>query len=120
MAKERKERNERDFEELVQASQSKFLKIVKDTYYLAVLGSLCIAISAFTLQNYPQAQAYAISGASLFLLAFVCSFVAKIIASPFLIIPSYLSTALGVLMLFLVIVDFYDSNAMVQGCSIWS
>jgi hypothetical protein len=64
MAKEEgSERKERNFEELVQASQSKFLKIVKETYYLAVLGSLCIAISAFTQQNYPQVQAYAIAGA---------------------------------------------------------
>lgn len=105
---------ERNFEELVQASQPKFLEAVRETYYLAVLGSLCIAISTFTQQNYPQAQAYAITGASLFLIAFVCSFITKIIPSVFLIIPSYLSTCLGILMLFLVTTQFYNFNELVS------
>jgi hypothetical protein len=106
-------RKDRDFEELVQASQPKFLEALRETSYLAVLGSLCITISAFTQQNYPQAQAYAIAGASLFLIAFVCSFITKIIPSVFLLIPSYLSTGLGILMLFLVITQFSNSNVLV-------
>ena len=107
-------RKDRDFEEVIKASQPKFLEIVKETYYLAVLGSLCIAVSAFTQQNYPQAQAYAITGASLFLIAFFCSFIAKIIPSAFLIIPSYLSTGAGVLMLFLVTMEFGSAIPLVS------
>jgi len=116
MAKEKGNEGEgRDFEELVKASQPKFLETVKETYYLAVLGSLCIAISSFTYQqNYAQAQAYAIAGASLFLTAFVCTFITRILPSALLISLSYLSTALGVLMLFLVTVQFYYSSVMVS------
>lgn len=112
--KEEGKRKDRDFEEVIKASQPKFLEIVKETYYLAVLGSLCIAVSAFTQQNYPQAQAYAITGASLFLIAFFCSFIAKIIPSAFLIIPSYLSTGAGVLMLFLVTMEFSSAITLVS------
>jgi hypothetical protein len=105
---------EKELEDVIRASQPKFLEAVKETYYLAVLGSLCIAVSAFTQQTYPQAQAYAITGATLFLVAFVCSFVAKFFPSSTTIIPSYLSTIGGVLMLFLVAVDFFNSIAMVS------
>ncbi len=107
-------REDRDFEEVIKASQPKFLEIVKETYYLAVLGSLCIAVSAFTQQNYPQVQPYAITGASLFLLAFVCSFVSKISPSLFLIIPVYLSTLGGVIMLFLITIAFASAFPLVS------
>jgi hypothetical protein len=107
-------RKDRDFEEVVKSSQPKFLEIVKETYYLAVLGSLCIAISAFTQQNYPQVQTYAITGASLFLIAFFCSFIAKIIPSSYVIIVSYLSTGAGVLMLFLVTMEFGSAFPLVS------
>ena len=101
-------------QEVVKAFQPKFLEIVKETYSLAVLGSLCIAVSAFTQQNYPQVQPYAITGASLFLLAFVCSFISKISPSAFVIIPIYLSTLGGVIMLFLVTMEFSSAFPLVS------
>jgi hypothetical protein len=114
MAKQTESTKEKDLDDLITASQPKFLEAVKETYYLAVLGSLCIAVSAFTQQTYPQAQAYAITGASLFLLAFVCSFIAKIFPSAFLIVPSYIGTGAGIVMLFLVTVEFYNALTMVS------
>ena len=107
-------RKDRDFEEVIIASQPKFLEIVKETYYLAVLGSLCIAVSSFTQQNYPQVQPYAITGASLFLIAFLCSFVAKIIPSAYFIVPSYLSTGAGVIMLFVLTLEFASAFPLVS------
>lgn len=114
MAKKTEPTREKDLEEVIITSQPKFLKAVKETYYLAVLGSLCIAVSAFTQQTYPQAQAYAITGASLFLIAFVCSFIAKIFPTAFLIIPSYIGTGAGILMLFLITVEFGNAITMVS------
>lgn len=111
---EESRRKDRDFEEVIKASQPKFLKIVKETYYLAVLGSLCITVSAFTQQNYPQVQPYAITGASLFLIAFFCSFIAKIIPSAYIIIASYLSTGAGVIMLLLVTIEFSSAFPLVS------
>lgn len=105
---------DKELENVIRDSQPKFLEAVKETYYLAVLGSLCIAVSAFTQQTYPHAQAYAITGASLFLIAFVCSFAAKFVPSSTLIIPSYLSTIGGVVMLFLVTAEFYNAITMVS------
>jgi hypothetical protein len=114
METERKQTKERGFEDIIISLHPKFLKAVQETYYLAVLGSLCIAVSAFTQQTYAQAQAYAITGASLFLLAFVCSLSAKIFPSSFLILPSYLSTGGGVFMLFLVVTEFIYSINIVS------
>lgn len=51
----------------------KFLDAIREVYPLAVLGSLCIAISAFTNQNYVTVQVYSITAASMFLLAFIFS-----------------------------------------------
>jgi hypothetical protein len=114
MSKEREATKERDLETVIVESQPKFLKAVQETYYLAVLGSLCIAVSAFTQQAYPQAQAYAITGASLFLLAFFCSFIAKLFPSAFLIMPSYIATGAGIVMLFLVTLEFYNALTIVS------
>jgi hypothetical protein len=48
----------------------KFIKAIKETSPLAVLGSLCIAVSAFTSQNFSEALPFAITAATLFLVAF--------------------------------------------------
>jgi len=66
-------------EQRIKEYHPKFLEAIKDVYPLAVLGSLCIAISAFTSQNYTNAQGYAISAASMFLIAFVASLLFKAI-----------------------------------------
>lgn len=65
---------------------------------------LCIAISAFTSQNYNNAQGYAISAASMFLIAFVASFIFKAIKMDYFAFISYISTAIGVIFLFAVII----------------
>jgi hypothetical protein len=114
MAKKTEEPKEKELEDVIVTSQPKFLKGVQETYFLAVLGSLCIAVSAFTQQSYPQAQVYAVTGASLFLVAFVCSLVAKIFPSAFLIVPSYIATGAGVLMLFLITLEFYNAITLVS------
>ena len=84
----------------------KFLEAIKDTYPLAVLGSLCIAISAFSSQNYTNVQVYAISAASMFLIAFTVSFAFKVIEIDYFAFISYISTGLAIVFLFAVIVTF--------------
>lgn len=84
----------------------KYLEALKDVYPLAVLGSLCIAIAAFSVQSYLDAVSYSITAASLYLLAFVVSFIFKIQSNYLLALISYVSTALGTIYLFLVIKVF--------------
>lgn len=84
----------------------KFLETIKEVYPLAVLGSLCIAIAAFTKESYPEAQTYALTAASLFLISFVLSFMVKLLSSEAIVFISYSSTALGTIMLFLVVIEF--------------
>jgi hypothetical protein len=83
-------------------------------YPLAVLGSLCIAIAAFTSQTYPDTQQYAITAASLFLIAFTLSLIVKIIQGSFVAVLSYISTALAIAFLFIVIATFTQSIPMVS------
>jgi hypothetical protein len=82
----------------------KFIEAIREASPLAVLGSLCIAISAFTSQNFPDAQPFAITAATLFLIAFSFSIIFKITsktvyASLFAVI-SYVATAMAITMLF--------------------
>ena len=84
----------------------KFIEIVKEAYPLAVLGSMSIAIAAFTAQTYPEAQGYAISAASLFLIAFASSFLFMTIRLDLLAFTSYMSVAMATLFLFLVVIEF--------------
>jgi hypothetical protein len=86
-----------------------FLETIKEVYPLAVLGSLCIAISAFTAESYPEAQTYALTAASLFLFAFASSFGVKILSNELLAFTSYASTALGIIMLFAVVFQTHFS-----------
>ena len=60
-------------------SLPKFLRALSQSYPLAVLTSLCIAITAFTAQSYPQVQLYSITAACLFLISFISSFISKIV-----------------------------------------
>ncbi len=107
-------KKEQTTEEKLVGTHPKFLETIHEVYPLAVLGSLCIAISAFTQQEFPQAQIYAITGASLFLIAFVFSFATKIFPNQIFVTVSYVSTALAVLMLFLVTIEFSKTVTMVN------
>jgi hypothetical protein len=90
-----------------------FLKALKKASPLAVLSSTCIAVAAFTHTTYPSATAYAITGASFFLVAFVFSLITEIRSfSPFAIY-SYISIALGILMMFAFIMEFGRNIPMV-------
>ena len=95
-----------DLEDKLARLHPRFLEILKQVYPLAVLGSLCIAISAFAHQSYPEAQAYALTSASLFLMAFVLSFLFEISRYRGFALTSYVSTALAVLLLFVAIYEF--------------
>jgi len=78
------------------------------------LGSLCIAISAFAHQSYPEAQAFALASASLFLTAFVLSFLFEILRKiQILALMSYTSTALAVFLLFIAIFEFSVNVPMI-------
>lgn len=107
-------KKEKSLEEKFVNTHAEFLKAIKEVYPLAVLGSLCIAISAFTQNNYPQAQAYAITGAALFLVAFVSSLLIKIFPFYILVVVAYSATAMAMIMLFLVVLEFSNSVAMVS------
>jgi hypothetical protein len=99
-------KKEKSFEKRLVELHKEFLETIKDVYPLAVLGSLCIAIAAFTAQNYPDAQIYAITAASLFLTAFAISLLFKIVAHYYLALISYISTAFATMFLFLVVAAF--------------
>jgi hypothetical protein len=92
----------------------KFLEAIRDTYPLAVLGSLCIAIAAFSAQTYPNVQVYAITSASLFLIAFVVSFAFKVMPNYFLAVLSYASTGMAILLLFFVVGGFMKTNPLLS------
>lgn len=111
MAKE--EARKEDFEKRIIASHPKFLETVKEIYPLAVLGSLCTTVAVFA-QTYPEAQAYAITAASLFLLAYVASFFFKIIPTALAAFVSFGSTAMATLFLFLVVIEFGKTFPMVS------
>ncbi len=92
------------------------MKTLKEVYFLAVLGSLCIAIAAFTGQDYPEAQTYALTAASLFLVAFMSSLAVKIFSIDFYVIVTYVTSAVGILMLFLVIWEFSKTIPLLKKC----
>lgn len=95
-----------DLEDKLARLHPRYLEIIREVYPLAVLGSLCIAISAFAHQSYPEAQAYALTSASLFLGAFVFSFLFEISKFRGFALTSYVSTALAVFLLFVAIFEF--------------
>jgi hypothetical protein len=101
-----KEEKKKSFEEKLVELHPKFLETVREVYPLAVLSSLCIAVTAFTQQTYPQIQPYSITAAGLFLVAFIASFACRIIKMDMLAFISYCSTALAVFMLVLVVSGF--------------
>ena len=113
--KRKKEKIEEDsIEKIIVALHPKFIEIVKKVYPLAVLGSISIATAAFTAQTYPEAQGYAITAASLFLIAFASSFLFMIIGIDFLAFMSYISVALATLFLFLVVIEFGKTVSLVS------
>jgi hypothetical protein len=107
-------KKEKSIEERLIEYHPKFLEAIKEVYPLAVLGSLCIAIAAFTSQTYPDTPTYAITAASLFLIAFVMSLLFKIIKGSYVAVLSYISTALATVFLFLTIATFAQSIPMVS------
>jgi hypothetical protein len=111
---EEKPKKEDTLEKRLVDLHPKFLKTIKEVYPLAVLGSLCIAIAGFTAQTYPDAQTCAINAASLFLIAFAISFLFKIMPLYYLALISYISTALAIVFLFLVVVAFAQAIPMVS------
>jgi hypothetical protein len=111
---ESKKQDTLDLEEKLASLHPRFLEILRQVYPLAVLGSLCIAISAFAHQSYPDAQAFALASASLFLTAFVLSFLFEIFKKiPILALMSYTSTALAVFLLFIAILEFGVTTPMI-------
>ena len=91
-----------------------FLEAIREVYPLAVLGSLCIAIAAFTTQGeLINAQTYAIIASSLFLVSFVCSLTVKTLQFDFAAVISYICVFLGIVSLFLVIFEFSRNIPMV-------
>jgi hypothetical protein len=102
-----------DLEEKLARLHPRFLEIIKEVYPLAVLGSLCVAISAFAHQSYPEAQAYALTSASLFLGALVFSFLFEIFKVRYFALMSYISTTLAVLLLFIAIFEFGANVPMI-------
>lgn len=105
------------FDKMVELHQS-FLKAVKETSPLAVLGSLSIAVSAFTQTNYSQVQSYAVAAATMFLIAFVISLFLRMFSNnfiaPMLVLSSFIATVLAVLMLFVIVYEF-SKNIPVVG-----
>jgi hypothetical protein len=85
---------------------AKFLEAIKETYPLAVLGSLCITIAAFTTNTYPDVQTYALAAASLLLFSFGFSFIMKFLPSSYFAICSYVSAGLGAIFIYLVLSSF--------------
>jgi hypothetical protein len=92
----------------------KFLEAIREVYPLAVLGSLCIAISAFTMNNYPDVQAYALSAASMFLIAFLSSLLYKLVKIDACVIIAYVSIGFATMFLFAVIVLFSRSVSLIS------
>lgn len=108
------ESKEEDLEKKLVSLHPKFLATIREVYPLAVLGSLCVAISTFAHQFYPEAQAYALASASLFLTAFVLSFVFELFRKiETLALMSYISTALAVFLLFIAILEFSVNVPMI-------
>ncbi|MCJ7633276.1 hypothetical protein MUP77_12905 [Candidatus Bathyarchaeota archaeon] len=110
MAEEKKTES---FEEKMMRAHSRFLEDVGKVYPLAVLGSLCIAISAFTKDTYPQAQAYSVVAASLFLIAFVSSLLTRVMGGDLPAFTSIASTAVAIFFLFLVVIEFARAISLV-------
>ena len=101
---------EDDFEKTLREIEPKLLKVIKETYPLAVLGLLCMAVAAFAQSNLPQATPYALTGASLFLAAFVCALLFKASKTSLMLFFVYTSAAFGTLMLFWTIEEFGKST----------
>jgi hypothetical protein len=108
-----KESKKETLEERLGKLHEKFLDDIKEVYPLAVLGSLCIAIAAFTKDSYPQAQAFAIVAASMFLMGFVFSFAQKIIKSDYTAFFAIGSTTTAIIFLFLVVLEFAEAIPLV-------
>jgi hypothetical protein len=106
-------KKEKNIEQQLIDYHKKFLDAIREAYPLAVLGSLCIAISAFTSQNFATAQTYAIIAASMFLIAFAFSFLFKVMPNAMSAFISYVSTGIAVVFLFAVIITFGQAIPMV-------
>jgi hypothetical protein len=109
--------NKYSFEKL-NALHPNFLEAVKEASPLAVLGSLCIAISAFTNQNFSVAQPFAITAATLFLIAFSTSLTFRILQktslAPLFSVATYVATGLAIAMLFAVLVVLGQSISLIS------
>jgi hypothetical protein len=100
------------------AVHPKFLEAIKESSPLAVLGSLCIAISAFTNLNFSNAQPFAITSAMLFLIAFLVSVAFKMfqesLFAPLFSMATYITVAFGIILLFGVVYFFASSIPLVS------
>lgn len=91
----------------------KFLDLLRDLHPLAFLSSFSLLIATFIAKNeYEVGQEYAIIASLCFLIAFIASFVAKIVKDLILIIPSIAATVLGFIFLFLIIVEFIKNISL--------
>jgi hypothetical protein len=94
-----------------------FLKSVKEASPLAVLSSICIAVAAFTHTVYPTASAFALAGATSFLIGFVGSLLFKIMKFYLISIYVYISFIVGVALMFGFLIEFGENILMVSKTS---
>jgi hypothetical protein len=102
-----------DIEKWLEKVHPQFLDAIKDAQPLALLASLCLVIAAFSYDEFTNAQGYAIGAAFAFLYAFLVSVCFKIISTPSLALFSYVFTAVGMILLYLVIQAYSSINPFV-------
>ncbi|WNZ29545.1 MAG: hypothetical protein IAX21_01345 [Candidatus Bathyarchaeota archaeon] len=116
MSETQEKKSKSSLNDLMLKSHETVLSVLKQVSYLAVLGSLCIAIATLTGKENPEVQVYALTAATLFLVAFLTSFVARLFSVGVYVVPSYVAMIGGVIMLFLVVQSFYTKIALVNRC----
>ncbi len=114
LSETQEKKSKRSLNDFMLKSNEKVLAVLKEVSYLAVLGSLCIAIAAFTGNEYPEVQTYALTAATFFLVAFLTSFIARLFSIGMYVVPSYIAMIGGFIMLFLVVQGFYTKIALVN------
>lgn len=100
------EKTENSFQSKLEKTFPLLLKVIKDLVPLAALGSLCVAIASFTRQDYPDASPWAISAATMFLTAFLVTFLYKLTKDYMYLLVTYISSFLAVIFFIPIIIVF--------------
>lgn len=101
------------FENKIISIHPEFLNILRDLHPLAFLSSFSLLIATFiTKDELEIVQEYAILASLCFLIAFIASFMAKIIKTIIFSSLSIATTVLGIIFLFLIIIEFIKSISM--------